>query len=73
MTDRKNAAGEDLLDIEAVIYCEAESHKGIIIGKGGAMLKKVSTQARIDMERFLFFLFLLLFLGFFTGRGSGTT
>ncbi len=50
--DRQNAAGEDLLDIEAVIYCEAESHKGIIIGKGGSMLKKVSTQARVDMERF---------------------
>ena len=51
-SDRKNAGGEDLLDIEATIYCEAESHKGIIIGKGGAMLKKVSTQARVDMERF---------------------
>ncbi|MBQ8228862.1 MAG: GTPase Era [Clostridia bacterium] len=42
----------DILDIEAVIYCERESHKGIIIGKGGAMLKKVSTRAREDMERF---------------------
>ncbi len=42
----------DILDIEATIYCERESHKGIIIGKGGAMLKKISTLARHDMERF---------------------
>lgn len=42
----------DIVDIEAVIYCERESHKGIIIGKGGAMLKKISTFARQDMERF---------------------
>ena len=42
----------DLIDIEAVIYCEKESHKGIIIGKGGAMLKRVSTRAREDMEKF---------------------
>ncbi len=41
-----------LMDIEAVIYCERESHKGIIIGKGGKMLKKVSTYARQDMESF---------------------
>ena len=42
-----------VIDIDAVIYCEKESHKGIIIGKKGAMLKKVSSQAREDMERFL--------------------
>ncbi|MDR0314943.1 MAG: GTPase Era [Oscillospiraceae bacterium] len=42
----------EILDIEAVIYCEKESHKGIIIGKGGTMLKKVSTYARQDMEGF---------------------
>ena len=42
----------DLIDIDAVIYCERESHKGIIIGKKGAMLKKVSTFAREDMEKF---------------------
>ena len=42
----------DLMDIEAIIYCEKESHKGIIIGKQGAMLKRVSTRAREDMERF---------------------
>lgn len=43
----------DIIDVHATIYCEKESHKGIIIGKGGAMLKKVSTQARADMERFM--------------------
>ena len=43
----------DLIDIDAVIYCEKESHKGIIIGKKGAMLKRISTRAREDMERFL--------------------
>ncbi len=42
----------DIVDIEAVIYCEKESHKGIIIGKKGAMLKKISTYARQDMEKF---------------------
>ena len=42
----------DILDIDATIYCEKESHKGIIIGKNGEMLKKISTGARIDLERF---------------------
>ena len=42
----------DILDIDATIYCEKDSHKGIIIGKGGDMLKKISTSARIEMERF---------------------
>lgn len=41
-----------ITDIEATIYCERDSHKGIIIGKKGEMLKKISTRARIDMERF---------------------
>lgn len=41
----------DKLSIEANIYCERQSHKGIIIGKGGAVLKKVGTQAREDLER----------------------
>lgn len=44
--------GKDILDISAVIYCERESHKGIIIGKRGAMLKKASTAARIELEDF---------------------
>ena len=43
---------KDIMDVEAVIYCEKESHKGIIIGKGGSMLKRISTYARQDMERF---------------------
>ncbi len=41
-----------ITDIDAVIYCERESHKGIVIGKKGAMLKKVATLARKDMENF---------------------
>ncbi len=44
--------GGGIMDIDAVIYCEKDSHKGIIIGKKGAMLKKISTRAREDMERF---------------------
>lgn len=43
---------KDILDIDAVIYCERESHKGMIIGKHGVMLKKISTYARQDLERF---------------------
>ena len=43
---------KDLLDISAVIYCERDSHKGIIIGKQGSMLKKIATSARRDLERF---------------------
>nr|WP_319487478.1 GTPase Era [uncultured Caproiciproducens sp.] len=42
----------NITDIDATIFCEKESHKGIIIGKDGAMLKKVGTLARTDMERF---------------------
>ena len=42
-----------MVDVDAVIYCEKASHKGIIIGKQGAMLKKVSTLARQDMEKFM--------------------
>ena len=49
MKERDDA---DIIDIEATIYCERESHKGIIIGKGGAMLKKISTFSRQDIERF---------------------
>ena len=41
-----------ILDIDATIFCEKESHKRILIGKNGAMLKKISTYARQDMERF---------------------
>ena len=42
-----------VIDVEAVIFCEKASHKGIIIGKQGAMLKKISTMARHDMEKFM--------------------
>ena len=42
-----------VIDVEATIYCEKSSHKGIIIGKQGAMLKKISSMARHDMERFM--------------------
>lgn len=41
-----------IIDIDAVIYCERESHKGIIIGKKGAMLKEISTNARCELENF---------------------
>ena len=44
---------DDVIEIEATIYCERDSHKGIIIGKKGAMLKRISTLARQDMERFM--------------------
>jgi GTP-binding protein Era len=43
----------DIIDCHVTIYCEKDSHKGIIIGKKGAMLKKISTQAREDMEAFM--------------------
>ena len=42
-----------IIDIDATIYCEKASHKGIIIGKRGDMLKKISTQARSDCEKFM--------------------
>lgn len=44
--------GSGITDIDATIFCERESHKGIVIGKGGAMLKKVGSFARSDMEKF---------------------
>lgn len=50
---RQTSKGEDIYDIEATIYCLRESHKGIIIGKGGTMLKKISTYARQDAENML--------------------
>ena len=50
MKQRKNKNGEDIYDIEATIYCLRNSHKGIIIGKNGEMLKRIGRMARIDME-----------------------
>ena len=43
----------EVIECDATIYCEKESHKGIIIGKKGAMLKMISTLAREDMEKFM--------------------
>ena len=51
--ERMEARKNGLYDIEAAIVCERESHKGIIIGKGGSMLKKIGSQARIDIENML--------------------
>ncbi len=48
--DRMEVRRNGLYDIEATIVCERESHKGIIIGKGGSMLKKIGSQARVDIE-----------------------
>ncbi len=50
MKQRKNKQKEEICDIEATIYCLRESHKGIIIGKNGEMLKRIGRAARIDME-----------------------
>ena len=50
MKYRKNQKGESLYDIDATIYCLRNSHKGIIIGKNGNMLKRIGQSARIDME-----------------------
>ena len=44
---------DEAIEVDATIYCEKASHKGIIIGKNGAMLKKISTEARQDIERFM--------------------
>lgn len=49
----KERKGKNMVDISVVIYCERKSHKGMIIGKQGAMLKKISSQARADIEQFL--------------------
>ena len=50
MNERK---GQNSIDIDATIVCERDSHKGIIIGKGGSMLKKIGSNARYEMERLL--------------------
>ena len=53
MKTRKGRGGEPLTDIEATIVCEKDSHKGIIIGKKGAMLKKIGSAARYEIEEML--------------------
>ena len=50
MNLRKNKQNQDIYDIEATIYCIKESHKGIIIGKNGEMLKRIGKLARIEIE-----------------------
>ena len=49
----KKRTDKNLVDVEATIYCEKESHKGIVIGKKGAMLKKIGSSARYDIQRLL--------------------
>lgn len=53
ITSMKHRKDKDIMDIEATIYCERDSHKGIIIGKQGSMLKKIGSNARRDIQRFL--------------------
>ena len=53
MKRRKTAKEEKIYDITVTLYCLRESHKGIIIGKNGAMLKKIGMYAREDIERML--------------------
>ncbi len=50
--ERDSKNNEPVLEVEAVIYCEKDSHKGIIIGKGGEMLKRIGTLSRHDVEKF---------------------
>ena len=52
MKTRKTKSGS-IIDMDATIVCERDSHKGIIIGKQGSMLKKIGTNARYEMERLL--------------------
>ena len=51
--ERMKEREDGLVEINATIYCEKKSHKGIIIGKQGAMLKKIGAQARVDIEELL--------------------
>jgi GTP-binding protein Era len=53
ITSMKQRDKSDMVDIEATIYCERDTHKGIIIGKQGSMLKKIGSNARYDIERLL--------------------
>jgi GTP-binding protein Era len=53
VTAMKPRKGKDIIDIEATIFCERKTHKGILIGKGGSMLTKIGSQARKDIEFFL--------------------
>ncbi|MDO4945704.1 MAG: GTPase Era [Ruminococcus sp.] len=52
LNEREDRSGTPILDITATIFCERESHKGIIIGKGGSMLRKIGQDSRADLEEF---------------------
>ncbi len=52
LNERTDRSGDDILDVTAVIYCERDSHKGIVIGKGGSMLKKIGSESRAELESF---------------------
>ncbi len=52
LSERTTSSGEDILDVSVVIYCERDSHKGMIIGKKGVMLKKIAELSRGELERF---------------------
>lgn len=53
MKERESKSGEPIYDVDATIYCLRNSHKGIIIGKDGNMLKKIASYARMDLEKML--------------------
>ena len=53
ITGMKNRKDKEIVDVDATIYCERDSHKGIIIGKQGSMLKRIGSKARYDIERLL--------------------
>ncbi len=53
ITSMKKRNNKDMVDVEATLYCERESHKGIIIGKQGSMLKKIGSAARNDIQKLL--------------------
>lgn len=53
MKERTTKTGEPIYDVEATIYCLRNSHKGIIIGKDGSMLKRIASYARTDLEKML--------------------
>ncbi|MBQ7990923.1 MAG: GTPase Era [Oscillospiraceae bacterium] len=52
LTEGVTKSGEDIMHVSAVIYCERESHKGMVIGKNGAVLKKAGSLAREELENF---------------------
>ena len=52
VTERDTKDGEPIMDITATIFCEKDSHKGILIGKGGSMLRKIGSEARQELEDF---------------------